>query len=46
MDMSTFVDIKLLKDDSLLVYERETSDLVKYNKYMSEVKRVEGVKKN
>lgn len=36
MNVENFVDIKLMKDDSVLIWEEETADLVKYDRYMVE----------
>mgnify|MGYP000869376956 FL=1 len=36
------VDMKLLVDESLIVFEESNSDLIKYNRQLQEVKRVKG----
>lgn len=42
--VAPFLDIKLLRNGELLVYEENSSDLVKYSKRLREVSRNNGIK--
>lgn len=43
--VNRFIDIKLLDNDELIVFEEETSDLVKYDRNLREIERLRGKKK-
>ena len=43
-DIAPFIDIKVLNNGEMLVYEEHTSDLVKYTKKLVEMSRINGVK--
>jgi hypothetical protein len=38
------IDMKLLKDESLIVFEESCSDLIKYNRQLYEMKRIKGTR--
>lgn len=43
--VNRFIDIKLLDNDELIVFEEDTSDLVKYDRNLREIERLRGKKK-
>jgi len=38
------IDMKLLNDESLIVFEESCSDLIKYNSQLYETKRIKGAR--
>ena len=40
-----FIDFKLLKNGDLITYDENTSDLIKYDPGLNEVKRLNGMRK-
>ena len=36
------IDMKLMNDESLIIFEESNSDLIKYNRSLLEVKRIKG----
>lgn len=43
-EIEPFIDIKLLNTGELLVFEENSSDLVKYSKKLHEISRINGIK--
>lgn len=44
-NVEPFIDLKLLRNGNILVFAQETSDLVKYNENLKQVRRLQGQKK-
>jgi len=44
-EVKSFIDMKLLPNGELVVFDQETSDLVKYSPELTENKRLMGKKK-
>lgn len=44
-NIEPFTDLKLLRNGNILIYAQETSDLVKYDENLQQVRRLQGQKK-
>lgn len=44
-NVEPFIDLKLLRNGNILVFAQETSDLVKYDENLKQVRRLQGQKK-
>ena len=44
-EVKSFIDIKLLPTGELVVFDKESSDLIKYDSEIKELKRLNGKKK-